>query len=149
MNQDNTYSELIRLKERLESKAASLSEQLAQIQTQLSSVTTTLNLLGHKTTGKIEVQAENQLIFPPQQVKGLTHHEALEKIARANGNRFRLVDAKEVLVAARMIKTPKNAYSILSNTIIRVGKFRKIGPGEYELPTGNTKEERPLLAVHG
>ena len=50
-----------------------------------------------------------------------------------------------LIVAAGMIATPKNAYSILANTIGRVGKFRKVGPGEFELPNSN-KEERPLLA---
>ncbi len=144
MTQDHTYSKLIDLKERLEAKAENLTNQLNQVRTQLNSVTTTLGLLGHKTQ-KVEESDELNLIFPPQQIKGLTHHEALERIARANNNRLKITEARQVLIAARMISTPKNAYSIISNTIGRVGKFRKIGPGEYELPI-STKEEKPLLA---
>jgi hypothetical protein len=144
MTQDHTYSELIRLKERLEDKAKNLASQLNQVHAQLNSVTTTLALLGHKAQ-KTEAAEEITLIFPPQQLKGLTHHEALERIARANNNRLKITEARQVLIAAKMISTPKNAYSIISNTIGRVGKFKKIGPGEYELPT-STKEERPLLA---
>lgn len=144
MTQDHTYSELINLKERLEDKAKSLANQLNQVHAQLSSVTTTLALLGHKER-KAENGEEPILIFPPQQIKGLTHHEALERIARANNNRLKITEARKVLIAAKMISTPKNAYSIISNTIGRIGKFKKIGPGEYELPS-ITKEERPLLA---
>jgi hypothetical protein len=135
------------LRERLETRVKNLEAQLAQAHTQLQSVVTTLNLLGHKSNekaGETEAYMEQvKLIYPPQQLKGLTHHEALERIARANNNRVKITDAKLVLIAAGMISTPKNAYSILSNTIGRVGKFRKVGPGEYELPR---EEERPLLA---
>lgn len=138
MSPDSTYAELIKLKARLKEKAESLSTHLQNVEQQLNSVTLTLELLGHR--GKEEYESE--LVFPPDEIKGLTHHEALERIAQANGNRLRIVDAKRVLVAAGMISTPKNAYSILSNTISRVGKFRKVGAGEYELP----REERPLLA---
>jgi hypothetical protein len=149
MIQKHAYSELIKLKERLEDKATSLSNQLTQVKQQLVSVLTTLELLGHKTRG-VTIQREGEseqglLIFPPSEIKGLTHHEALVRIARANGNRIKITDAKQVLIAAGMISTPKNAYSILSNTIGRVGQFRKVAPGEYELPS-STKEERPLLA---
>jgi hypothetical protein len=90
-------------------------------------VNTTLNLLGFR--GNDEMP--EPLIFPPEQVKGLTHHQALERIAKANHGRFKITEAIRVLVAAGMISNPKNAYSILFNTIKRVGKFKRVGPGEY------------------
>lgn len=146
MSPDNTYSDLIRLRKRLEEKVQSLSNNLKHVQQQLDSVSMTLSLLGlrDEKQGSLD-ELEGELIFPPEQLKGLTHHQALERIAKANGNHLRLTDAKRVIVAAGLIATPKNAYSILANTIGRVGKFRKVGPGEFELPNSN-KEERPLLA---
>jgi hypothetical protein len=128
--------ELLKLKQRLDEKVQNLSVQLEQAQKQRNSVITTLELLGHDTDIETE---EAPFIFPPAQIKGLTHHEALERIAKANNGRLKLADARRVIVAAGMISTPKNAYSILSNTIGRVGKFRKIGPGEYELPDWDKK----------
>jgi hypothetical protein len=126
---DQTYSELVNLKQRLEDKNQSLSRQLLEVQHQLKSVLTTLELLGRKDTP----EPEANLIFPPEQVRGLTQHQALERIAKANNGRFKLVDAKKVLVAAGLVTTPKNAYSILAGAIRRGAKFRKVGPGEYEL----------------
>jgi hypothetical protein len=125
-----TYGELLRLKRRLEEKYESLTKQCEEVEKQLLSVTTTLDLLGYRGEDK----PSEALIFPPEQVKGLTHHQALERIAKANHGRFKMTDAIRVLVAAGLISNPKNAYSILFNTIKRVGKFKRVGPGVYGFP---------------
>jgi hypothetical protein len=122
-----TFAELLRLKQRLEEKYEFLTKQCEEVEKQLLSVTTTLDLLGYRGEDK----PREELIFPPEQVKGLTHHQALERIAKANQGRFKMTEAIRVLVAARLISNPKNAYSILFNTIKRVGKFKRVGPGEY------------------
>src|SRR5712664_2240391 len=126
------HSDLLKLRARLEEKSQLLSRQLLEVQHQLKSVATTLELLGYR--GSADYTQED-FIFPPAQVKGLTHHQALERIAKANNGRFKLKDAVRVLVAGRLISNPKNGYNILFNTMKRVGKFKKTGnPGEYVLP---------------
>lgn len=136
------YDDLQKLKQRLEEKAQSLARQAAEVEHQLKSVTTTLELLGYSSSTN---GTQEDFIYPPAQVKGLTHHQALERIAKANGGHFKLKDAVRVLVAGRLISNPKNGYNILFNTMKRIGKFKKTGnPGEYVLP--NREEERPLLA---
>ncbi len=121
------FGELLRLKQRLEEKYESLTKQCEEVEKQLVSVATTLDLLGYRGENK----PPEALIFPPEQVKGLTHHQALERIAKANHGHFKMTDAIRVLVAAGLISNPKNAYSILFNTIKRVGKFKRLGPGVY------------------
>jgi hypothetical protein len=66
--------------------------------------------------------------------RGLTQAQALEKIAKNGNGRFRIKDAKRILLDAGLIKTAKNANNIIYNVIQREeGKFRRISPGEYEL----------------
>jgi hypothetical protein len=125
---DETYASLAALEQSLKEKWESLSAQLQEIETDLKSVTRSLNLLGRRNDF-----LPKTLIFPPEQVKGLTHEMALERIAKANNGRFKLIDAKKVFVAAGKISNPKNAYSILAGTIRRGNKFHKVGVGEYEL----------------
>ena len=64
----------------------------------------------------------------------MTQVAALVKIARDNGtNRFKLQDAKKTLVDAGLIRSKKNASTILFTTIQRSGRFRRVAPGEYEV----------------
>jgi hypothetical protein len=138
----HAFAELEELRKRLQAKMEALQEEFQEVKNQHQSVTTTLNLLGYK-TGINLAPAEGAAVITG--FNGLTQAQALERIAKNNGGRFKMKDAKRILVDAGLIKTAKNANNILYNVIQREeGKFRRVSPGEYELST--KREEKPLLA---
>jgi hypothetical protein len=134
----HAYVDLLSLKKRLADKEKSLVAQLDQVRKQLLSIETTLSLLDDESEPHSNVVT---FIYPPENLRGLTHIQALERIAKANDGKLRIVDAKHVMIAARLITTPKNAYSIISSDILRSERFEKTAPGEFRL-----KEEKQFLA---
>jgi hypothetical protein len=126
---ENKYQELDELRLALERRVNSLRSELRKSEAELQSVATTIDLLNRGKVGT-EEQADSYL----RSFRGLTHIDALVKLARDNGNnRFKVMDAKRVLVAAGLIKSKKNASNILFNDIQRSERFKRVGPGEYEL----------------
>ena len=128
MSNTSSKAELKRLREVLEKKVETLAEEHADAERSLRAVETTLQLL------KSGFDTEEQPDRYARSFGDITQLEALEKIARENGNnRFRVSEARRIMIAAQMIKTPRNANSILYTLIKRSDRFRRIGPGEYEL----------------
>lgn len=85
-------------------------------------------------------------LVPLESLKGLTQIEALTKIARASGGKFRISDARALLVKAGLINSPKgNENNILFNAIARSDKFKRVGYGEYELIENPNKK---ILSVN-
>jgi len=125
------FVELEELRQKLQAKMQALQEEFQQTKNKYQSVITTLNLLGYK-TGIDLTPAEGVAVISG--FKGLTQAQALERIAKNNGGRFKMKDAKRILLDAGLIRTAKNANNILYNVIQREeGKFRRVAPGEYEL----------------
>lgn len=130
-NTNQTLVELTELREKLQAKMESLQQDYQQAKEQYQSVTTTIGLLGFK-TGLDLSPFHDSTIVPG--FRGLTQAQALEKIAKNNGGRFKMKEAKRILLGAGLIKTAKNANNILYNVIQREeGKFKRVAPGEYEL----------------
>jgi hypothetical protein len=140
METSNRYSELVDLKRRLQARLDTLQQQLADAKVKYQAVVTTLEMLGYRAHEDI---AQGNLLVVQSEYKGLTQVQALEKIARENHGRFTMRDAKRILLAAGLIKNPKNASNILFSAIQRSDKFSRVAPGEYEIKKG---EEKPLLA---
>jgi hypothetical protein len=85
-------------------------------------------------------------LVPLESLKELTQIEALTKIARASGGKFRISDARALLVKAGLINSPKgNENNILFNAIARSEKFKRVGHGEYELIENPNKK---ILSVN-
>jgi predicted nuclease with TOPRIM domain len=123
--------ELEELKQRLQAKLESLDEEMKDIKSKYQSVLTTLELLGHTT--KLDLSA-SMFSSASYALKGLTQAQALERIARNNGGRIKVKEAKRILLNAGLIRTAKNANNIIFNVIQREeGKFKRVAPGEYEL----------------
>jgi len=130
-NNKQAFQELEELKQRLQAKMESLQQELQDTKLKYQSVLTTLELLGYKTG--LNLSSEST-IADISGFKGLTQFQALQRIARNNNGRFRLKDAKRILLGAGLIKTAKNANNIIYNVIQREeGKFKRVAPGEYEL----------------
>lgn len=131
--------ELDELRQKLQAKLDSLEVEIKDVKSKYQSVVTTLELLGRRV--KVDLSATNPTEHSG--LSGLTQSQALERIAKNNGGRFKVREAKRILLGAGLIKTAKNANNIIFNVIQREdGKFVRVAPGEYEL----MKEDRPLLA---
>jgi hypothetical protein len=125
--EDNKH--LHELREKLQEKFEYHKKQMEQMQENLRSVTTTLELLEGK-----KPKAEGEpLNFPMELLEGLSQIEALKTIAHYNGGKLKIKTAKRLLIDAGLIKTEGNASNIVNTAIKRSEVFRNVGYGEYEL----------------
>ncbi len=135
-NNKPSHSDLMELKQTLHDKLDALYKLVERTKRDYESVINTLQLLGYKQVADFTTTSTETTfhVVETERYKGLTQAQALERIAKENGGRFKMKDAKRILVAAGLIKTAKNANNILHNVVQREeGKFRRIAPGEYEL----------------
>jgi hypothetical protein len=68
-------------------------------------------------------------------LRGLTQLQALFKIAQMNGGHFKVQEARRLMTQAGLLKSKKNASSILYTLIARSGMFVRVAPGEYRIDT--------------
>jgi hypothetical protein len=134
------YEELDRLRDDLTARATRLRTELGQVDKELQAVTTTIEVLNRPKIGPATSEQANDTAADGEysqylrSFNGMTQIQALVKIAKESPtNSFRLIDARNTLVAAKLVKSKKNATNILFNAIARSEKFKRIAPGEYEL----------------
>ena len=109
----------------------SLKRKQKQLQDALKHIDAVIKLYESEKAGEDD---SAPTLLPLETLKGLTQIEALTKIAIASGGRFRIADARALLVKAGLINSPKgNANNILFNAIARSEKFERVGYGEYKL----------------
>jgi len=109
----------------------SLRKKQKQLQDDLRHIEAVIRLYEAEKAGEGE---SVPTLVPLQSLRGLTQIKALVKIARASGGKFRISDARALLVKAGLINSPKgNENNILFNAIARSEKFKRVGYGEYEL----------------
>lgn len=145
-NTNQQLDQLAALKDRLIIKKTKLSEKLAEIEKQLEAVTTTAALLN---PGAEEKDEEINSVVSPRELHGMTQIEALTHIAKRKNNRVKISEAKKLLSKAGLLTgSKKNWYNILFTIIKRSGKFKHVGPGEYELQ-GDGNSVLPLRKVAG
>jgi hypothetical protein len=135
------YGELEQIKKALADEADQLRLKLRNVETNLHAVTLAISIW----KSKGPAAAANVELNPYlREFKGLTQVGALIKLALDSGkNRFQIGEARKVLMAAGLIKSKKNASNILSTTIKRSEKFKRVAPGEYELIL------KPVIATAG
>jgi hypothetical protein len=132
VNKAETHSELVSMKHKLEADKKQVEKYLIDLEKKLEAVNTTIGLLrGYNTLTPPTQVTTGETSIPD--LKGMTQLQALTAIAKANENRFRLLDAKNALLAAGLIKTAKNANNIIFSVIQRSGKFERLSPGVYGL----------------
>lgn len=79
-------------------------------------------------------------------LKGKTQIEALEIIAKKDDGLLRANEAKRLLLEAGLIRTPKNAASIVYTLIKRSDKFDWVSKGVYRLRNYHPNVTRIRLA---
>jgi len=125
------YEELELIQKELGEEVAKLRTRLKDVEEHLSAVTLAIKVWKSKGPAAAANFESNPRL---REFRGLTQVQALVKIARDSGNnRFRLRDAKNLLLEAGLVKSKKNAGTILFTAIQRSEKFKRIAPGEYEL----------------
>ncbi len=130
MSETSQLDQLTALRDRLQLRKARYSQKLVEVDEQLKAVGLTVSLLSR---GEERESEEQPLAVAPNEIRGMTQVEALVYIARNNANRVKIVPAKKLLAKAGVMKLTKNSYNILYTVINRSEKFKKVGPGEYEL----------------
>ena len=149
---DNTYLDLIALRDRLDTRQTELQAELEDVTRKLESVSTTLALLdgsamplAHRVAIAHGGDAASAVPIDVGSLRGMKQVEALTKIAEHGGGQFRTTVAKKLLLQAGLISNPKNANNILFSVIQRSGKFERVEPGVYRL-IGH-KPQRPEKVV--
>ena len=123
------YEELETLKQALGEQVAKMRGDLRAVEEQLGAVNLTLQMLRRGTN--VSDKSQDPYL---REFKGLTQVEGLIKVARDSGkNRFKLREAKKILLDAGLVKSKKNAATILFTAIHRSEKFKRVAPGEYEV----------------
>lgn len=124
-------TELDRLKKTLAQRVERLSSELREAADNLKSVNTTINLLKEEPVTSFDGAFDEAYL---KSFEGLTQLQALIKLAADSGkNKFKISEARKLLLAAGLIKSKKNASNILHNTIQRSERFKRVALGEYEL----------------
>jgi hypothetical protein len=139
-NKQSKYEELEQIRKELAQEAEELRSKLKQIEGRAIAVALAIEVWKSKGT---KVTVDPYL----REFKDLTQVQALTKIAKDSGNnRFRLNDAKKILLDAGLVKSKKNASTILFTAIQRSEKFKRVAPGEYELIEAQ-KGGKPIAAT--
>jgi hypothetical protein len=124
-------TELDRLKRTLTQRVERLRKELQEAEDNFNSVARTIKLLGEEPVSSFSGIWDDTYL---RGFEGLTQVQALIKLATESGkNRFKIAEAKSLLLAAGLIKSKKNASNILHNTIQRSERFKRVAVGEYEL----------------
>lgn len=125
------YEELEQIQKDIAREVNTLRAEIKDAEARLDAVTLAIiewKKRGAKAASKIELNPRLR------EFRGLTQVQALVKIAKDNGtNRFTMKEAKKLLLEAGLVKSKKNANTILFTAIQRSEKFKRVAPGEYEL----------------
>jgi len=125
---NQSLDQLIALRERLQARKTKAGQRFAELEKQVEAVTVTINLLKRG-----EEPEESNAGVAARELQDMTQLQAIIYIAQHNDNRVRIVDAKKLLTKAGIMKLTKNSYGVLYTVITRSGRFKRCGPGEYEL----------------
>lgn len=123
-------------REELEKNRKTLLEVFDRVQKEIQALDVVLK------TGR-KAEEPHQMVLPAtpagfpisaQDIRGLKQKPALKMIARAQGGIVRTGEAKDLMIAARIMKETKNAYKMVYNLIRNMEEFQPTdNRGEYRL----------------
>ena len=129
----NITSQLFEILHRLKKRKEALQVEIEQVDKDIESVNHTMRLVRTK-LDRAALSDLTETVQPSySDLQGKTQSEALIGIARNNGGRLKISDAKEILIRVGLIKKPKHAWTIVYNAVNRDSRFTKTGKGEYRL----------------
>ncbi len=116
----------------LRGRESQMQTELADLRRAIEAVGTTLSLYQQKVDIPISERMQTMETIVDE-LRGMTHLDALKLIAVRGGGRFRLTYARDLMDKAGLLKNPKNALGSMSTTMDRSGLFKRVSRGEYEL----------------
>ncbi|MBA7542873.1 hypothetical protein ES705_35198 [subsurface metagenome] len=132
-----TYRELLKMLNTLQIENRKILNRVDELNKEIIAVETTLQLIGYKGKEKAVLSTYGELVKKLREKRKkdkMTQIEALIEIAHTIGeeNKFKIKEAKQIMINAGFFENPKNANSILYTIIERSEKFEKIEPGIYK-----------------
>lgn len=107
-----------------------IDARLKELERKITAVETTIGLYT-QATGLSE---RPNVPLGVMDIKGLTHMEALAKIAKANNGCVRPSDVKKLFLDAGLVKgNPRHLVPHLFTIIKNSGKYEKVAPGTFKL----------------
>ena len=135
-NSDWIFNDLSEKISGIQTQKSELGERLIELNRLLEALELTRQLYRHNGVGE-KLSSPDTLISELKGLKNKTGRknqmQALLTIAARNGGQLKPKEAKKIMVEAGLIKTPKNAASIVYALIARSEKFERIASGEYKL----------------
>lgn len=125
-----TSSPLRDLISRLRAKVHDHEEALVEIKADLASAERTMELLGED--GASDASPALLTTHRREEYEGLSHVQAIAKLARLNDGAVTVIEAKRMLLEAGLTKS-KKVYQMATSTIIRSKRFEWIASGTYQL----------------
>lgn len=121
-----------------------LERELGLIREKMKSVETTLEL--YVATRDIKQPVAGTVT--PDDIRGLSHKDALVKIAQLSGGLLKVQEAKRLLIAAKLATgAPKNVAPSLYMLLRNDERFKHVGPGTFELLALHQRDQPRLLTV--
>jgi hypothetical protein len=119
---------LSQLKDKKQKIQARFEAELAAVDRDIESVSTTARLLrqrGGDHSPSYTPSLGYILGVSPRDLAGKSVREACIEIAKANGGLVRVKDAKDLLLAAGVVKKGKYMWGVVNTTLIRAKEFEK------------------------
>lgn len=124
---DQIIQYLTNKKRELAERRERLMRPVQEVEKELDAVSTTLALVLRDEIPTVDNA------FPLRKLRNLTQTQALIEIARYNGGSITSLEARPILIAAKLMKNSKNAAHMVNGAITRSGLFQRTGRGRYRL----------------
>jgi hypothetical protein len=128
---------LTQTKKDLSEKMDKLMRPIQELQREIAALTTSISVLLRDDAPS--VSATEVSGFPIRKIRNMTQTQAVVEIAKYNGGTIRSLDVKPILIAAKLMKSSKNAAHMVNGVIARSEAFERVRRGEYRL-----KEDSPM-----
>lgn len=126
---DQAIQYLTQKKRDLTEKRDKLMRPIQELDKEIAALTATLSI-ALRDDASASLEAEG---FPLRKIRNLTQTQALIEIAKYNGGTIASLDARPILIAAKLMKNTKNAAHMINGAIARAGVFERISRGKYRL----------------
>ena len=123
-----------------------LEKELGVVREKIKAVETTLELYSRDR----DIPGPRPTTVGPEDIKGLSHNEALERIAELSGGLLRIQEAKRLFIAAKItVGNPKYVGPHLYTLVKDNEKFEWDSPGVFRLKSKLSVRQPELIAVNG
>lgn len=114
-------------------------DRVAHLEQEIKAVEAVIRVLRERRPGGITDTVD------PSDLRGKTQIEALVTMAKKGKGEIKITEAKRLMLQAGLIRTPKNAFSILYTVIKRSDRFDRVKSGVYKLRSYKPPTSQPRM----